>query len=138
MPPKVAPKKQRAQRSYETSITVAGSCSGCSADMFYFSTVSRMSNNVKFLRMDTSIGVFEDIPRSKRIVANPNKTPVIYTFHFQYTKEILPYIVLSQHAVPLIPSQKQYGGETSIHYQMDSEGIMQVTHPENEKATIMT
>jgi hypothetical protein len=74
--------------------------------------------------MDTSIGVFEDIPKCKRIVANPNMTPVIYTFHL--------YIVLWQHAIPLIPNRKVYGGGTSIHYQMDSEGIMQVTHPNPE------
>ena len=136
------PKKQRAKRLYETSISVK-SCTDihhCPHDWVYLFRVAYMSDQVKFLRMDTTVGEMREFAVNTSPEYKETQTaPVTYTFHFQYAKGYSPYIILSRTRVSLIPD-KEHEGHSQwaiergfkhtlfMHYRMDSKGTMRLSN----------
>ena len=139
------PKKQRATQFYETSISVK-SCSGihhCPHDWVKIFRVAYMSDQVKFLRMDTTVGEMREFPANTSPEYKKTQTPhVEYTFHFSYAKGQSPRIILSRTIISLV-SDKEHEEQSRLtrellgskpavfmSYEMDSKGIMRPSHGE--------
>jgi len=95
-----------------------------------------MSENMKFLRMDTSTNsevTSSEHPEHKQTVS----APVFYTFHFQYTnktKKCKPYVILSRTLISLLPGkhiENVWYKQIFIHFSMVSEGNMKEFLPKN-------
>ena len=137
------PKRQRASRLYETSISVT-SCSDmhhCPHDWVWFFRVADMSDQVKFLRMDTTVGEMREFAVNTSPEYKETQTaPVEYTFRFQYAKGHSPYIILSKTRVSLVSDKeheedRRWSIERGLkqtmfeHYEMDSKGAMRRLTP---------